>query len=179
VTRPSRGVLASAMLLALSTHAIAQAQGAGSGERAAAQQQIRQRFARLLRERVGLSEDQLRRLAPVSRSFEARRQTLFREERGVRHGLRRELSGTSADQARVAAQIDQLLALQRRRLDLAAEEQRELATFMTPVQRARYLALQELMRRRTEEMRRRRGGSGSPRAGRGGRRGPLGGPAPL
>jgi hypothetical protein len=132
---------------------------------------IRERFARLLRERVGLSDDQLRRLAPISRGFEARRQTLFREERAARQALRRELAATSPDQPRVAAQIDQLFALQRRRLDLAAEEQRELATFMTPAQRARYLALQEHLRRRAEEMRRRRGG-GPPRSG--GRRAPPG-----
>jgi Spy/CpxP family protein refolding chaperone len=140
--------------------------------RAAAQQRLRQRLARLLRERVGLSDDQLRRLGSVSQRFDARRQELFREERTARQALRRELSTESADQTRVAAQIDQLFAVQRRRLDLAAEEQRELAGFMTPVQRARYLALQEHLRRRTEEMRRRRGG-GPPRGA--GRRGPPGG----
>jgi hypothetical protein len=60
--------------------------------------------------------------------------------------------------------------VQRRRLDLAAEEQRELATIMTPVQRARYLALQETVRRRTDEMRRRRGGGARRGAGNGGPR---------
>jgi Spy/CpxP family protein refolding chaperone len=124
---------------------------------------------RLLRERVGLNDEQMRRLAPVNQRFDARRQALFREERELRQALRRELSGQTADQGRVSSQIDQLFALQRRRLDLAAEEQRELASFMTPAQRARYLALQETLRRRAEEMRRRRGGGG--RAG-GGRRGP-------
>jgi Spy/CpxP family protein refolding chaperone len=136
---------------------------------AEARERVRERFGRLLRERVGLSEDQLRRLAPVSRSFETRRQTIFREERAARQTLRRELSAAAPDQARVAAQVDQLFALQRRRLDLAAEEQRELAAFMTPVQRARYLALQEHLRRRADEMRRRRGGG--PSRGAGGRRG--------
>jgi hypothetical protein len=142
-----------------------QAPAEPTNERAAAQDRVRARFARLLRERVGLSEDQLRRLAPVSRSFETRRQALFREERAARQTLRGELTAENADQTRVAAQIDHLFALQRRRLDLAAEEQRELAAFMTPLQRARYLALQELMRRRADEMRRRRG-NGPPRGGR-------------
>jgi hypothetical protein len=132
---------------------------------------IRERFARLLRERVGLSDDQLRRLAPVSRGFEARRRTLFREERAARQALRRELSTASPDQTRIAAHIDHLFALQRRRLDLAADEQRELATFMTPAKRAGYLALQEHLRRRADEMRRRR--SGAPPRG-GGRGGPPG-----
>jgi Spy/CpxP family protein refolding chaperone len=168
VTRSWFAVVGLAVLLGLPVNVAAQAQRAAPNERAAAQGRIRERFVRLLRERVGLSDDQLRRLAPITRSFEVRRQTLFREERAARQALRRELSAASADQARVAAQIDQLLAVQRRRLDLATEEQRELATFMTPVQRARYLALQELLRRRADEMRRPRG-DGPPR--RGGRRG--------
>lgn len=173
MTRTVIAIVGLAVVLGRATEAIGQAPQAIPGDRAAAQDRIRERFLRLLRERVGLSDDQLRRLAPVSRSFEARRQTIFREERAARQVLRRELSAQTADQARVAAQIDQLFALQRRRLDLAAEEQRELAAFMTPVQRARYLALQEHLRRRTEEMRRRRG-DGPPRGGP--RRGPLGGP---
>ena len=154
--------------------AIGQAPQAVPNERASAQARVRDRVARLLRERVGLTEDQLRRLALVSRSFEGRRQALFREERATRQALRRELRAGPADQARVAANIDQLFALQRRRLDLAAEEQRELAAFMTPVQRARYLALQEHLRRRAEETRRRRG-DGPPRGG-GRRRAPGGAP---
>jgi Spy/CpxP family protein refolding chaperone len=131
---------------------------------------------RLLRERVGLSDEQLRRLGPVNQRYDARRQALFREEREARQALRRELSGEAADQNRVSGQIDQLFALQRRRLDLAAEEQRELAAFMTPSQRARYLALQEHLRRRTEDVRRRRG-TGPPRGGGGRRAGPGRAPA--
>ncbi len=165
-------ILGLAVALGLPRNAAGQAPGGAPNRSADMQERVRQRFVRLLRERVGLSDEQLRRFAPVSRSFEARRQTLFREERAARQTLRRELSVESADQARVAAQIDQLFALQRRRLNLAAEEQRELATFMTPVQRARYLALQELLRRRAEELRRRRGDA-LPRGG--GRRGPPGG----
>lgn len=172
MTRAHLAVVGLAVLLVLPADATAQAQRPVPNERAAAQHRLRERFARLLRERVGLSDDQLRRLAPVSQGFELRRQTLFREERAARQALRRELSASSADQGRVASQIDLLLALQRRRLDLVAEEQRELATFMTPVQRARYLALQELLRRRAEEMRRRRG-NGPPRGS--GRRGVPGG----
>ncbi len=140
----------------------------GIDARGAVEDRIRQRVVRLLRERVGLNDDQLRRLGPVNQRFDARRQALFRDEREVRQSLRRELSGQTADQSRVATQVDQLFALQRRRLELAAEEQRELAAFMTPVQRARYLALQDHLRRRAEDVRRRRGGGG-PRGG-GGRR---------
>jgi Spy/CpxP family protein refolding chaperone len=173
VTRTVIAIVGLMVVLGRATEAVGQAPPTVPSDRAVAQDRIRERFLRLLRERVRLSDDQLRRLAPVSRSFEARRQAMFREERAARQALRRELSAATADEARVAAQIDQLFALQRRRLDLAAEEQRELAAFMTPVQRARYLALQEHLRRRAEEMRRRRGDD--PLRGGGGRRA-LGGP---
>ena len=139
---------------------------AGPVDRAAAEQRVRERITRLLKERVGLSDDQLRRLAEVSPAFEQRRRALFQDERTARQSLRRELAADAPNQASVSTQVDQLFALQRRRLDLAAEEQRSLATFMTPVQRARYLALQEQIRRRAEEMRRGRGGGrGGPRRG--------------
>jgi Spy/CpxP family protein refolding chaperone len=171
-----RLVLAVLLLVGGSSALAAQAvQPRPDQARAAAQERVRARIARLLRERVGLSDDQLRRLAPINQRYDGRRQALFREERELRQSLRRELSAQTADQNRVSTQIDQLFALQRRRLDLAAEEQRELAPIMTPVQRARYLALQETVRRRTEEMRRRRGGG----PGRGGRRGPGSGGPPF
>lgn len=172
-----RAVLAAALISAgMSTAAAAQTAAPQSADsRTAAQVRVRERVTRLLRERVGLSDDQMRRLAPVNQRYDARRQTLFREERALRQALRRELSAQTADQSRVSSQIDQLFAVQRRRLDLAAEEQRELASIMTPVQRARYLALQETVRRRTDEMRRRRGGGPA----RGGRRGPGNGGPPL
>ena len=38
------------------------------------------------------------------------------------------------------------------RLDLQAEEQKEFAQFMTPVQRAKYSALQDQLRRRMQDL---------------------------
>lgn len=49
--------------------------------------------------------------------------------------------------------LDDMLRLQRQRFVLHEDEQRELALFLTPVQRAKYFGLQEQMRRRMEEMR--------------------------
>jgi hypothetical protein len=42
------------------------------------------------------------------------------------------------------------------RVDLQIEEQREFAAFMTPLQRAKYAALQEQLRRRVENLQRQR-----------------------
>jgi hypothetical protein len=97
--------------------------------------------------------------------MESQRRLLQEQERDVRVGLRTEvMRGDSANQDRVARFVDQLIDVQRRRIELLSREQRALAAFMTPVQRAQYLAIQDQVRRRVEEMR--------GRPGRGQRRGP-------
>lgn len=156
---PGRSVLAGLALLALAAAADAQQQPANSSDapprrqRVALEQRVQQGLGRLMRERVGLSDAQIRQLAPVRQRFEARRRELLTGERAARTELRRliQAGGTdSTTQARVAALIAQLHDLQRRRVQLFEDEQRELAGFMTPVQRARYQAVQENIRRRVQ-----------------------------
>ncbi len=157
-----------AVLMALPlTVSVAQAQrvpGAGRGappRRAQMEQQLRQNLWRITRQRVGLSDAQMTQLEQTSRRFDERRRALMVEERAQRLTLRRELlADAKADHARVAAALDRLQQLQRQRVDLQIEEQREFATFMTPVQRAKYAALQEQVRRRVDALRRQRPDSG-------------------
>ena len=140
--------------------------------RAALEERVRQRLATVVRERLQLDDASMRRLLETNRRFESRQRELLRDERGIRLELRRQLSrDANADQARVDALLDRLLDVQRRRLDIVREEQRDLEAFLTPVQRARYLALQDELRRRVDEMRgrgqrRRTPGGGAPRGGR-------------
>jgi protein CpxP len=103
------------------------------------------------------------------------------QEREVRMGLRQEIeSGDTTRSAQVSALLDRMLVLQRQRLELVEAEQKELATFLTPVQRAKYFGMEEQIRRRVMEMREqqmRRGGGdrgrpGGPEPIRGGRRPP-------
>jgi hypothetical protein len=57
-------------------------------------------------------------------------------------------------------------------VDLVAREQKELGAFMTPLQRAKYMALQEQVRRRFEQMARaQRGGRNPQKSGGRGRPG--------
>ena len=115
---------------------------------------LRQRLWGITKNRVGFSDDQMTRLAQTSRSFDDRRRQLAVEERQQRQLLRREiLAGSAADQTQVASALDRVLRIQRERIDLQIEEQRAFAEFMTPVQRARYAALQEQLRRRAEKLR--------------------------
>lgn len=120
---------------------------------------LRQRLWGITKNRVGFTDDQMTKLAQTSRSFDERRRRLAIEERQQRQLLRSEiLAGSAADQTQVAAALDRVLHIQRERIDLQIEEQRAFAEFMTPVQRARYAALQEQLRRRAENLRARRAG---------------------
>ena len=154
-------------LVTLSGAAEAQRSGPDSApaRRQALEQRVRQRMAAVVKQRLGLSDDQMRRLGEVNRDIEGERRLLNQQERDLRVGLRAELMrGDSASQDRVARFVDQLIDIQRRRIDLLSREQRALAAFMTPVQRAQYLAIQDQLRRRMEEMRgpRRRGAQRRP-----------------
>lgn len=115
---------------------------------------VRQRMDMMLRTQLGLSDEQLGRLQAMSRRFEPQRRALFQQERETRASLRQLVAAgdtTAADQ--ITALLDRIVQLQRQRVALLESEQRELASFMTPMQRARYFGLEEQIRRRMEEMR--------------------------
>jgi hypothetical protein len=121
------------------------------------EQELRRGLWRIAKDRVGFTDEQMARLEETSSRFDGRRRVLVKEERAHRMALRDEiLANDKADQDRVAKSLDRLLQLQRDRIDLQAEEQKEFATFMTPIQRAKYAALQEELRRRADALRRQR-----------------------
>lgn len=130
----------------------------GGSPRARMEQQLRRRLWQIAKERVGFTDAQMVQLEQTSRAYDERRRALVGEERAERMTLRQLLvqADTGVDQDRVARALDRLHQLQRDRIDLQIAEQREFATFMTPVQRARYAALQEQLRRRVDSLRRAR-----------------------
>lgn len=133
--------------------------------RAALERQVRQRIAAVVKERLDLTDAQAQQLQEADGRSEQRRRDLMQREMGLRRDLRQQLSpGVAADQQRVASLLDQIMAVHRERVAITEEEQRDLARFLTPVQRAKYLGLQGELRSRIEGMRqrgeamRRRGG---------------------
>ncbi|HKN68457.1 MAG TPA: hypothetical protein VJW73_19370 [Gemmatimonadaceae bacterium] len=128
-------------------------QGGASGNRAQLEQRFRQMLYQVTRRRVGLTDEQMNRLMPINQRFETERRGILRQERATRLALRDAMrDSTHADQARITGYLDKLVELQRQRVELVSREQRDLAEFMTPLQRARYTALQEQVRRRIEQM---------------------------
>lgn len=124
------------------------------------QQQIRQSLWRVTKQRLGFSDEQMLRLENTSKRYDQQRRALAQQEKAQRVTLRTEmLADTAANQAAIADALDQIHAVQVRRLEIQGEEQKELATFMTPLQRATFTTLQEQVRRRLQEMARARADS--------------------
>jgi len=144
---------------------------ARNASRAQLEQQVRERAAQVTRERLGLNDAQMQQLQRVNTRFGPQLSAVVIQERSSRRELRRELTAAQPNQARVSTLLDTSIRLQKQRIALIEAEQKELATFLTPVQRARYLALQAQFRSRADQLSRQNSGG----RGRGMRRQAPGG----
>ena len=175
----------------LSAQSLPQSRGGGRGQAVAGTQQdraqlerrFRENFAAEVKQRLQLTDDQMTKLMGVNQRLDAQRRQLFQQERDARIGLRTELANPDdrVNQARVAELLEMVLRLQRSRLELVEREQRELSSFLTPMQRARYQAFVDFVQRRMDDMDGRGGarGGGQPGGqGRGGKRPPPPTPTP-
>jgi len=125
------------------------------GERALLQRQVRQAWIGNVRRQLNLNNEQMRTLNQVNTKYERQRGDIQRDERQARLGLKAAMEDTAAgDQnARIEQQMNVLVGAQRRRADLFENEQKELAGFLTPLQRARYSVLQERLAQRLQQLR--------------------------
>ena len=123
-----------------------------NAQRPVLEQQLRQRMAAVTRQRLGLNDSQMSQLEQSNARFAPQLTQLIANERETRRQLRMELTSPTPNQQHVSTLIDQTINLQKQRVGLVEAEQRDLARFMTPVQRAQYVALQSEFRRRAQEM---------------------------
>jgi protein CpxP len=153
-------------LLVLSPVSVSGAQGGarqGGGDRPGGgdrvnRQQLEQRFrlrlANLLKTQLGLTDEQMRQLSEVNQRFDVQRRDMNRREMLTRRSLRDEvLKHDSADAGRIEQLFKDQFKIEHERIDLTEAEQRELSKFLTPVQRARYLGVQEQIRREMDQLR--------------------------
>lgn len=134
----------------------AAAAGRETPQRRQLEQQLRLRLGQVVRRRLQLTDEQYAQLQAVNRKYEAPRRDLNQRERYLRLSLRAELQlGDKADQSKVAAYLDAMSDVQQSRLQLFRQEQKDLAGFLNPVQRAKYAALEEQLRKRVTQMRQR------------------------
>jgi hypothetical protein len=138
-----------------------------TGNRPALEQQFRERTAKLAQQRLGLTDPQLEKLERSNARFAPQVRQLAAQERDIRAQLRQEMmAGNSTNQQHVSDLLDASIRLQKQRIAVVESEQRELAGFLTPVQRARYIFLQAQFKKRADEL---SGQGGKPNQGMGGR----------
>lgn len=132
------------------------AEQAPPDERAALRKQVRQAWLQRVRTQLNLNDEQMRKLQQTNRKYDQQRAELLRTEREARLGMRSAMSDTSgseqARQARVSQYTDQLVQAQYRRAQLLDSEQKELAEFLTPVQRAQYSAMRDQLNRQMQRL---------------------------
>jgi periplasmic protein CpxP/Spy len=128
-------------------------------QREALEKRFQQRIDAIVKERLHLTDEQQVKLREVATRAEESRRVLHREEVVLRMALRREMkAGDKANEAKVGELLDQIPGLERRKLDLLESEQRELAKFLSPTQRAHYFGLQDELRRGMQDVQRGRMG---------------------
>jgi hypothetical protein len=155
------GLTALSFLLVATAAAAQPVAAPANPNRAALEQRFREQSAKVAQQRLGLTDAQLTQLAQSNARFAPQQNQLVVQERETRRQLRVEMTaGSQANQQHVSALLDDALRLQKQRIALVEAEQKDLARFMTPVQRAGYLALQGQVRRRAQELARNNGAPG-------------------
>lgn len=120
-------------------------------ERQRLESSLREALATAVKQRLNLSDQQATRLMDVNRKYGEDRIKIARDEIRIRRELRQSISGGDSTRSPATARLlDELLDAQRQRLELQQKEQNALSEFLTPEQRARYLAMMEQLRRRIQ-----------------------------
>jgi hypothetical protein len=123
-------------------------------------QRIEDRFAERVKEEVGLTDAQLAKVRATSITYGGRRRDLAAQERLLRSSLAEQMRpGVAANQDSVSKLTDAIVNLRTAYAQTFRDENAEMATYLTPVQRSQLLAMRERFVRRIQEIRRQRMGA--------------------
>jgi Spy/CpxP family protein refolding chaperone len=138
--------------------------------------QIEERFSQHVQDKLQLTPDQAAKLRASQERFGTQRRTLLRQQLERRRALEDQMQpGVAANADSVKRLMDGMQAGRAQMLKIEQDEDREMAGYLTPVQRARYQQMREQLMRRVTEMRaQRRGGRMGPGMGPGQRARPEG-----
>jgi hypothetical protein len=124
---------------------------------------FQERLASRVQEELALSDAQMTRLRATVHEYGGRRRQMEAEQRRLRQGLVAQLRpGVAADRDSVARMLEGLTNLRVRYAETYRAEQREMAEYLDPVQRARLTGLRDRLLQRVEEFRERRETGGAP-----------------
>ncbi len=150
-----RSLWALALLLAAAAPLAAQDDTAPEdGARAQAlRREIEDRFAQRVKERLGLTDEQLAKLRATSATYGARRRELQARERSLRRALAGQLRpGVAADQDSVARLTSSLMDVRSAYAQTFRDEDREMSRYLNPVQRSQIFVMRERLAQRVREV---------------------------
>lgn len=121
--------------------------------------EVERRFTERVKSDLGLSDEQVRKLKATQERVGPRRRLLIRQMIGYRLSLQGQMQpGVAANPDSVRTYMDALQRLRGEQVALDQEEDREMAAYLTPVQRARFQMMRLRLLERANELRRERRG---------------------
>jgi len=118
---------------------------------------IEYRFGLQVQQTLGLTDQQAAQLKATFQTYSQQRRAMERTERALKQALQGQLRpGIAANADSVARVTDQLLALKVTYAQTFVDENREMAKYLSAVQRAQFQVMRERLLARIEELRRQR-----------------------
>ena len=119
----------------------------------ALRERVERRFSERIKEELSLTDEQVVKLKEVAKENGSRRRELRRRERALYAAIDQQLvAGEEADQDSVARMTSEMLDLRVEYAQSLRDEMGKL-TFLTPVQRAKLMAMRDRLLHRVHEMR--------------------------
>lgn len=169
-TSAARPFVVAALVALLAPGALA-AQGWMPGRRGDGrtqlEQRIRARFGEIVRDRLGLSDEQARQLGKVVQGFQGERMRLAGEEDAVRQRVDSLLRQGQPSDSVARTLLARMSDLRAEEVRLARHEEDSLLTVLSPSQLLRFNVLREELGARIRQLRRGQGPMGRGPAGRG------------
>jgi Spy/CpxP family protein refolding chaperone len=145
----------------------------GDADRARLEERVRAQMGRMMRERLGLDEEQAAQLSEVIQEFDGQRRQLFDLEQATRRRVEALLLEGGSDQGEARELIGRMSELREQEAELFREEQDALLEVLTPVQVLRLQALRQDLGQRIRALGGRNGGAGGRGPVPGGRMGGM------
>ncbi len=146
-----------AALLVAGASLNAQGNGDESPQAARMRQQIEQRFAQQIQANLGLTDEQAVKLRATFNTYAPKRRAMEQELRTIKRGLQGQLRpGIAANADSVSTLVDRLLATKVTYAQSFVDENRDMAKYLTPVQRAQFQVMRERLMARIEEIQQQR-----------------------
>jgi protein CpxP len=140
------------IVIGIPLYPLAAQQSDSSARSDSLRQRIEERFASRVQQQLGLTNEQTAKLRATSQQFGARRRELHTRHRQLREALSAQLQpGVAAKQDSVAKLTDAMIELRIASAQVTRDEMREVAKYLTPVQRARFFVMRDRLRNRMKE----------------------------